>query len=52
VIKPPPIRLLERLPAGWGIMADDILAAVYALLVTSGSLYLLDLYLTSIEVAR
>jgi phosphatidylglycerophosphatase A len=28
--KPPPIRRLEQLPAGWGILADDLLAAVYA----------------------
>ncbi|MCH8029254.1 MAG: phosphatidylglycerophosphatase A [Candidatus Dadabacteria bacterium] len=30
VLKPPPIRLLERLPAGWGIVLDDIAAGVYA----------------------
>jgi phosphatidylglycerophosphatase A len=30
VIKPFPIRRLERLPGGWGIMADDILAGIYA----------------------
>jgi phosphatidylglycerophosphatase A len=30
VIKPPPVRQLERLPRGWGIMADDLLAGVYA----------------------
>jgi phosphatidylglycerophosphatase A len=30
VIKPPPVRQLERLPAGWGIVADDLLAGVYA----------------------
>ena len=30
IIKPPPIRWLEKLPHGWGIMADDILAGVYA----------------------
>ena len=28
--KPYPIRRLERLPAGWGIMTDDLLAGVYA----------------------
>jgi phosphatidylglycerophosphatase A len=28
--KPFPIRRLENLPGGWGIMADDWLAAVYA----------------------
>ncbi len=30
VIKPPPARQLERLPAGWGILMDDLAAAVYA----------------------
>jgi phosphatidylglycerophosphatase A len=28
--KPPPVRQLESLPGGWGIMADDWAAAVYA----------------------
>jgi phosphatidylglycerophosphatase A len=26
ILKPPPIRQLERLPRGWGIMADDLAA--------------------------
>ncbi len=30
IIKPCPIRKLEKLPSGWGILADDILAGVYA----------------------
>jgi phosphatidylglycerophosphatase A len=30
ISKPPPARQLEALPAGWGIMADDWAAAVYA----------------------
>jgi phosphatidylglycerophosphatase A len=30
IVKPFPIRRLEKLPAGWGIMADDILAALMA----------------------
>ncbi len=30
VIKPPPARQLERLPLGWGILCDDLAAAVYA----------------------
>ncbi len=28
--KPYPIHRLEKLPAGWGIMTDDLLAGVYA----------------------
>ena len=30
ITKPPPCRQLERLPSGWGILADDLAAAVYA----------------------
>jgi len=30
IIKLPPARPLERLPKGWGILADDLAAAVYA----------------------
>jgi len=30
VIKPWPCKRLEKLPAGWGILADDLAAAVYA----------------------
>jgi phosphatidylglycerophosphatase A len=32
ILKPPPIRQLERLPAGTGIMLDDIAAGLLALL--------------------
>lgn len=31
--KPPPVRQLETLPAGSGIVADDVMAGVYAALV-------------------
>ncbi|MHC4415320.1 MAG: phosphatidylglycerophosphatase A family protein [Planctomycetota bacterium] len=34
IIKPPPGRALERVPAGWGILLDDLVAGVYALGVT------------------
>jgi len=30
ISKPFPIRRLEHLPGGWGIMSDDILAGIYA----------------------
>jgi phosphatidylglycerophosphatase A len=33
ILKPLPIRKLEKLPNGWGILADDLLAAVYAAIV-------------------
>ena len=36
--KPPPVRQLERLPGGWGIVADDVMAGVYGAL----AIFLLD----------
>lgn len=30
ITKPPPLKRLARWPGGWGIMADDLGAAVYA----------------------
>ena len=33
IIKPPPVRQLERLPEGTGIVLDDVAAGIYALLV-------------------
>lgn len=30
IVKPPPARGLEKLPGGWGVMADDVAAGVYA----------------------
>jgi phosphatidylglycerophosphatase A len=39
ILKPPPVRALERLPAGCGIMADDLLAGVYAQVALRLTLY-------------
>ena len=33
IIKPPPVRQLERLPEGTGIVLDDVAAGIYALIV-------------------
>jgi phosphatidylglycerophosphatase A len=30
IIKPSPCRTLEKLPRGWGILADDLVAGLYA----------------------
>ena len=30
ILKPPPIRRLEELPHGWGVLMDDLLAGVFA----------------------
>ena len=31
--KPPPARQFERLPGGWGIVADDVMSGIYGALV-------------------
>jgi phosphatidylglycerophosphatase A len=33
IAKPWPIRKFEKFPAGWGVVADDLVAAVYAAVV-------------------
>ena len=30
ILKPFPVRQAEKLPAGWGVMTDDIMAGLYA----------------------
>jgi phosphatidylglycerophosphatase A len=40
ITKPFPVHQAERLPAGWGIVADDCVAAVYACLALHGLLWL------------
>lgn len=42
IAKPWPIRRLERLPGGWGIMADDLLAGVFAAAALQGTLWLFE----------
>lgn len=42
IAKPWPISRLERLPGGWGIMADDLLAGVFAAAALQGTLWLLE----------
>jgi phosphatidylglycerophosphatase A len=39
IFKPPPLRLLERFPGGWGIMLDDVGAGLYAFVVMQLLLY-------------
>jgi phosphatidylglycerophosphatase A len=41
VIKPPPARQAERLPGGWGIMTDDLIAGVYANLALRAILHIM-----------
>jgi phosphatidylglycerophosphatase A len=33
IVKPPPVRQLEQLPEGFGIVLDDVAAGIYALIV-------------------
>lgn len=33
IFKPWPVNALERLPGGWGIMMDDVMAGIYAFFV-------------------
>jgi phosphatidylglycerophosphatase A len=40
IIKIPPARSLERLPRGWGVLADDLLGSIYA----AGVLFLIDYF--------
>ena len=36
ILKPPPIHRLEALPHGWGVLADDVWASLYAAAVLHG----------------
>ncbi len=36
IVKPWPIRRLEKLPGGWGIMSDDLLAGFYGAALLNG----------------
>ena len=40
IIKPQPARSFERFPNGWGIMLDDVIAGVYANLLTWGGWFM------------
>lgn len=39
IVKPPPVRQLERLPEGTGIVADDVAAGAYALAIMQALLH-------------
>ena len=34
ILKPPPARQIEKLPRGWGVLCDDLVAGVYANIVS------------------
>lgn len=48
IAKPWPIRRLERLPGGWGIMADDLLAGVFAAAALHATIAIIDLYTVTV----
>jgi phosphatidylglycerophosphatase A len=39
IVKPPPLRLLEKIPGGAGIMLDDLGAGLYALAILQAALH-------------
>jgi phosphatidylglycerophosphatase A len=39
IVKPPPVRQCERLPGGWGIVVDDLVAGIYGNLLIRAGLY-------------
>ncbi|MEC9302239.1 MAG: phosphatidylglycerophosphatase A, partial [Acidobacteriota bacterium] len=41
IVKPYPARACERLPGGWGVMADDVVAALYAQAVLRGGIWVI-----------
>lgn len=43
IIKPFGIRNMEDLPGGWGVMADDILAGIYGVIVMIASYLIIEL---------
>ena len=30
ILKPEPVNVLQKIPKGWGVMADDIMAGIYS----------------------
>ncbi len=36
IFKPPPIKQLEHLPGGWGVMMDDVAAGIITCLIING----------------
>jgi phosphatidylglycerophosphatase A len=44
IAKPPPARQAEHLPGGWGVVVDDVVAAIYANLLLRAGLHFIDGY--------
>jgi phosphatidylglycerophosphatase A len=41
IVKIPPARQLEKIPSGWGVLADDLLGSVYAAALLHGLAFLI-----------
>lgn len=39
IVKPLGIRKLEKLPSGWGVMADDVLSGIYTWILLEGCIW-------------
>ena len=39
IVKVPPARQLEKIPSGWGVLADDLLGSLYAAALLHGLVY-------------
>lgn len=48
IVKPPPARQVERLPDGWGIMLDDVVAGLYANVAAHAMLMVMRLFVPSL----
>ncbi len=44
IIKPFPVRNSEKLPGGWGIMIDDVIAGFYSLIIVQLIVYSFGVY--------
>ncbi len=40
ILKPEPVNILQKLPKGWGVVADDIMAGIYANIILQIFVYL------------
>lgn len=45
IVKPLGIRQLEKLPKGWGVMADDVLAGIYSFMVLQLIIFISTAYI-------
>ena len=45
ILKPPPAARVEKIPGGWGIMLDDVVAGAYANIATWGGWWLWERFM-------